>query len=159
MQWMLQMIKTCTLSHPRKYISGKKERKVTRIFFLERKRATKNSGMSSPKLLVYIDFIYFTTMQILQLNKSNLLLTPFYVHKIQFISNKLRPQHQSSSHGQLRELVVLFSHRGSHFLKRHSRLFAGPSGQSELSSSIFQSNDYPIFHKTFSDSCGFALIQ
>ena len=26
MQWMLQMIKTCTLSHPRKYISGKKER-------------------------------------------------------------------------------------------------------------------------------------
>ena len=139
MQWMLQMIKTCTLSHPRKYISGKKERKVTRIFFLERKRATKNSGMSSPKLLVYIDFIYFTTMQILQLNQSNLLLTPFYVHKIQFISNKLRPS--SSSHGQLRELVFLFSHRGSHFLKRHSRLFVEPSKQSDLSSSIFYSND------------------
>ena len=139
MQWMLQMIKTCTLSHPRKYISGKKERKVTRIFFLERKRATKNSGMSSPKLLVYIDFIYFTTMQILQLNQSNLLLTPFYVHKIQFISNKLRPS--SSSHGQLRELVFLFSHRGSHFLKRHSRLFVEPSRQSDLYSSIFYSND------------------
>ena len=27
-----------------------------------RKRATKNSGMSSPRLLAYIDFIYFATM-------------------------------------------------------------------------------------------------
>ena len=34
---------------------------------------------------------YFATMYILQLNQINLLLTPFYVHKIQFISNKLRP--------------------------------------------------------------------
>ena len=32
------------------------------------------------------------------------------------------------SHGQFRELVFLFSHRGSHFLKRHTRLFVVPSG-------------------------------
>ena len=36
MQWMLQMIKTCTPSRPQKYTSGKKERTVTRIFFLEK---------------------------------------------------------------------------------------------------------------------------
>ena len=74
-------------------------------------------------------------MYVLQLNQSNLLLTPFYVHKIQFISNKLHPL--SSSHGQLRELVFLFSHQGSHFLKRHTRLFVVPQGQSGLSSSVF----------------------
>ena len=33
---------------------------------------------------LYIDFIYSTTMQILQLNQSNLLLTPLYIHKLQF---------------------------------------------------------------------------
>ena len=47
----------------------------------------------NPKLFAYIDFICFTTMEMLQLNQSNLLLTPFYVHKTQFISNKL---HRSS---------------------------------------------------------------
>ena len=50
-----------------------------------------------------------------------MLLTPLYIHKPQFISNKQRPS--SSLHGQLRGLVLLFSHRGSHFLKRHTRLF------------------------------------
>ena len=40
----------------------------------------------NPKLLAYIDFIYFTTMLILQLNQSNLLFTPLYDHKLQFIS-------------------------------------------------------------------------
>ena len=74
-------------------------------------------------------------MWILQLNQSNLLLTPFYVHKIQFISNKLRPL--SSLHGQLRELVFLFLHRESYFLKRHTSLFVELYGQSDLSSSIF----------------------
>ena len=74
-------------------------------------------------------------MQILQLNQSNLLHAPFYVHKIQFISDKLHPS--SSSHGQFHELVFLFSHWGSHFLKRHTRLFIEPFGQSDLSSSIF----------------------
>ena len=72
---------------------------------------------------------------ILQLNQSNLLLTPFHVHKIQFISNKLRPF--SSSHGQLRKLVFLFSHRGSHFLKRHTRLFVKPYRQSDLALLFF----------------------
>ena len=88
----------------------------------------------TPKLLTYIDFIYFATMSILQLNQSNLLLKPFYVHKIQFTSKELRPL--SSLHGQLRELVFLFSHRGSHFLKPCTRLFVEPYGQSDLSSSI-----------------------
>ena len=69
-------------------------------------------------------------MQILQLNQSNLLLTPFYVHKIQCISKKLHPS--SISHGQLCELVFLFSHRGSQFLKRHTRLFVEPDGQADL---------------------------
>ena len=41
MQWMSQMIETCALSHPRKYTPGKKERKVTRIFFLEKERRQK----------------------------------------------------------------------------------------------------------------------
>ena len=45
--------------------------------------------------------------------QSNLFLTPLYIHKLQFISDKLRSS--SSSHGQLRELVFLFSHWGSHF--------------------------------------------
>ena len=90
---------------------------------------------TNPKLLAYIDFIYFATMYILQLNQSNLLFTPFYVHKIQFISNKLHPS--SSSHGHLCELVFLFLHQGSHFLKRHTRLFVVPYGQSDLSSSVF----------------------
>ena len=36
MQWMLQIIETCTPFCPRKHTSGKKERKVTRIFFLEK---------------------------------------------------------------------------------------------------------------------------
>ena len=36
MQWMLQMIETFTPSRPQKYTSGKKERTVTRIFFLEK---------------------------------------------------------------------------------------------------------------------------
>ena len=83
---------------------------------------------TNPKLLAYIDFIYFATMYILQLNQSNLLFTPFYVHKIQFISNKLRlpltwPALWTS---------FLFSHRGSHFLKHHTRLFVVPYGQSDL---------------------------
>ena len=68
-----------------------------------------------------------------------MLLTPFFVHEIQFISNKLCPS--SCSHDQHRELVFLFSHRGSHFLKSQTRLFVEPYGQSDLSSSIFQSND------------------
>ena len=61
-------------------------------------------------------------MQILQLNQNNLLLTPLYIHKLQLISNKLRPS--TSSHGQLRGLVFLFLQRGSYyfFLKRHTRL-------------------------------------
>ena len=37
----------------------------------------------------YFDFIYSTAMWILQLNQRNLLLTPLYIHKLQFISNKL----------------------------------------------------------------------
>ena len=44
MQWMLQMIETCTPSRPRKYTSGKKERKVTRIFLLKEKREQKIEG-------------------------------------------------------------------------------------------------------------------
>ena len=56
-----------------------------------------------------------STKPILQLNQSNLLLTPFYVCKIQFISNKLCPS--SSSHDQLYELVFLFLHGGSHFFE------------------------------------------
>ena len=39
--------------------------------------------------------------------QNNLLLTPLYIHKLQFISDKLRSS--SSSHGQLHELVFLFS--------------------------------------------------
>ena len=88
----------------------------------------------NPKLLTYIDFIYFTTMQILQLNQSNLLLKPLYVHKLQFISNKLHPS--SSPHSQLRELVFLS------FLKRHTKLVVELYyRQSDLSSSVFQSNN------------------
>ena len=41
------------------------------------------------------------------------------------------------SHGQFCELVFLFSHRASHFLKLHTRLFAVPYAQSDLSSSVF----------------------
>ena len=61
------------------------------------------SGLRSPKLLAYINFIYSTTMQLCQLNQSNLLLTSLYVHKLKFIFHKLHPS--SSSHGQLHELV------------------------------------------------------
>ena len=70
-------------------------------------------------------------MQILQLNQSNLLLKPFYVHKIQFIY-ELRPS--SSSHGQLRELVFVFSHRGSHFLNVTLDYSQNQYEQSDLSS-------------------------
>ena len=70
-------------------------------------------------------------MQILQLNQSNLLLKPFYVHKIQFIY-ELCPS--SSSHGQLRELVFVFSHRGSHFLNVTLDYSQNQYGQSDLSS-------------------------
>ena len=38
--------------------------------------------------------------------QNNLLLTPLYIHKLQFISDKLRSS--SSSHGQLRGLVFFF---------------------------------------------------
>ena len=41
MQWMSPVIETCTPSCPRKYTFGKKERKVTRIFFLEKKARQK----------------------------------------------------------------------------------------------------------------------
>ena len=92
----------------------------------------------NPKLLVYIDFFRFTTMYVLLLNQSKFLVTPLYVHKIQFIS---KLQTSSSSHGQHRELVFLFSHWESYFLKRHTRLFVEPHPQSDLSSSIFKSND------------------
>ena len=64
-----------------------------------------------------------------------MLLTPVYVHKIQFIYNKLRPS--SSPHCLLRELVFLFSHGGSHFLKRHTRLFVEPYRQSDLALLFF----------------------
>ena len=64
--------------------------------------------LKEPQTITHIDFIYFTTMQILQLNQSNLLLTPLYAHKLQFISNKLHLS--SSSHDQLPKLVFLFSH-------------------------------------------------
>ena len=73
-------------------------------------------------------------MYILQLNQTNFLLTPSYIHKIQFTSNKLRPS--SISHGQLRELVFIFSYRGSNFLQRRTRLFVEPYRQSDLSSCI-----------------------
>ena len=43
-----------------------------------------------------------------------------FVHKLQFISNKLCPS--STPHDQLCELAFLFSHSGSHFLKRHTRV-------------------------------------
>ena len=46
-------------------------------------------------------------MKILQLNQNNLLFTPLYVHKLQFICNKLHPS--SSSYRQLCEPVFLFS--------------------------------------------------
>ena len=52
---------------------------------------------------------------------SNLLLTSLSILKLQFISHKQRPS--PSLHGQLRELVFLFSHRGSNFLTRNTRLF------------------------------------
>ena len=39
------------------------------------------------------------------------------------------------------ELVFLFSDQESHFLKRHTRPFIEPYGQSDLSSSICLSND------------------
>ena len=39
------------------------------------------------KLIPYIDLIYSTTMQICKLNQSHLLVTPFYVHRVQFISS------------------------------------------------------------------------
>ena len=54
-------------------------------------------------------------MQLCQLNQKNLLLTALYVHKLHFISHKVRSS--SSPHGQLRELVFLFLHRGSHFFE------------------------------------------
>ena len=65
----------------------------------------------TPNYQHILDFIYFGTIQILQLIQSNLLPKQFFVHKIQFISNKLHPS--SSSHGQLHELVFLFLHRRS----------------------------------------------
>ena len=36
MQWISEMIETCNSSRPQKYTSCKKERKVTRIFFLQK---------------------------------------------------------------------------------------------------------------------------
>ena len=36
MQWMSQMIETCTPSRPRKYTSGEKERKASITFFFEK---------------------------------------------------------------------------------------------------------------------------
>ena len=45
--------------------------------------------------------------------QSNLLLIPLYIHKLQFIPDNLRSS--SSSHGQLRWLVFVFSHWGSQF--------------------------------------------
>ena len=47
--------------------------------------------------------------------QSNLLLTPLYIHKLQFVSDKRRSL--SSSHGQFRKVVFLFSHQGSHFFE------------------------------------------
>ena len=70
-------------------------------------------------VLAYIDFIYSATMQLLQLNQKLFVITPFCIQKLQFISNKLCTS--STPHGQLRELAFHFSHRGSHYLKRHTR--------------------------------------
>ena len=47
--------------------------------------------------------------------QSNLLLTSLYIHKLQFVSDKRCSL--SSSHDPLREVVFLFSHRGSHFFE------------------------------------------
>ena len=77
-------------------------------FFLLREELGKaRRNERKPKPIAHFDFIYC------QLNQSNFLVAPLYVHKLQFISNKLRSS--SSSHGQLRKLVCLSSHRGSHF--------------------------------------------
>ena len=78
------------------------------------------SVLRNPKLMAYIDFIYSATMYLLQLNQSYLLLTLFIPinYNLFLTSCVLRP-----SHGQLHELTFLFSHQGSHFLKRHSRSF------------------------------------
>ena len=54
-----------------------------------------------------------------------MLLTLLYVHKLQFISNELRSSR--SSCGLLLELVFLFSHQSSHFLKCHFRSFIEPA--------------------------------
>ena len=66
-----------------------------------------------------------------KLNQINLLLTFLHAYK-QFISHKLRPP--SSSHGQLRELVFLFSHGGSHFFETSHQII---SRTVSLSSFIF----------------------
>ena len=42
-------------------------------------------------------------MKLYQLNQSNLLLTPLYGYKLQFIFHELRPL--SSSHGQIHDIV------------------------------------------------------
>ena len=55
-----------------------------------------------------------------QLNQSNLLFTPLYIHELQFLSNKLYPSF--SAHGQLHELVFLFLHQGFHFFLETSHL-------------------------------------
>ena len=89
------------------------------IFFISQKNYIPFSGyLKNPKLLAYIDFIYTTTMQLCQLNQSNLLLTFLYVHKLKFISHNLHPP--SSSHGQLHELH-------EHIFECHTRLFVEPA--------------------------------
>ena len=42
MQWMSQMIETCTPSRPQKYTSGKKERSLPKFSSLRKRGATKN---------------------------------------------------------------------------------------------------------------------
>ena len=79
----------------------------------------------NPKLLAYNGFIYFKTMQMCQLNQSNLILKLLYVHKLQFISNKL---HFHAAHMTCFTNQFFFSRTETIlFLKHHTTLFVEPA--------------------------------
>ena len=87
------------------------------LLFLQNGSIRSNNTVSSsnssfqriPKLLAYIDFIY-----------SDVTYTSLYPKTTIYFSQAVYFVHP---HGQLRELAFQFSHRGTHYWKRHTRSF------------------------------------
>ena len=102
---VLNVLNECLLNVFKKYFNRNGNLKAE--WYL----AGNHSTLKEPQTISIYWFYLVCNLVATSTNQSYLLFTSLYIHKLQFISNKLYPS--SSPHGQLHEIDFLFSHRGS----------------------------------------------